>query len=279
MSGTTLKPWTKLVRLREDVRSGELSLQEFAADLFDVVNRTGKRPIYEQPARFFPLTFATTGLRDIVAGTAERLRGKSAKAIRQMAMAYGGGKTHTLVTLTHIFRDPEALPDVPSVHEFQSAMGGKAPKSRVSAVCFDKLDLESGIRAIAPDGSARMLRHAWSVIAFQLAGADGLRALHPNGEDAERDTPPWWRTRVDETALADDNLEAVQNSAATLESLDPGLLAPGVLEGLTWANGVKVSDLVPQPGPRLKGLTETLFRSLDSVTMASWIQGAQYSVC
>ena len=190
MSGTTLKPWNKLVRLREDVRSGELSLQEFAADLFDVVNRTGKRPIYEQPARFFPLTFATTGLRDIVAGTAERLRGKSAKAIRQMAMTYGGGKTHTLVTLTHIFRDPDALPDVPSVHEFQSAMGGKAPKSRVSAVCFDKLDLESGIRAIAPDGSARMLRHPWSVIAFQLAGADGLRALHPDGADAERDTPP-----------------------------------------------------------------------------------------
>jgi hypothetical protein len=43
MSGSTLKPWNKLVRLREDVRSGELSLQEFAADLFDVVNRTGKR--------------------------------------------------------------------------------------------------------------------------------------------------------------------------------------------------------------------------------------------
>ena len=25
MSGTTLKPWNKLVRLREDVRTGELS--------------------------------------------------------------------------------------------------------------------------------------------------------------------------------------------------------------------------------------------------------------
>ena len=190
MSGTTLKPWNKLVRLRDDVRSGELSLQEFAADLFDVVNRTGKRPVYEQPARFFPLTFATTSLRDIVAGTADRLRGKSAKAIRQLEMTYGGGKTHTLVTLTHIFRDPDALPDVPSVHEFESAMGGKAPKARVAAVCFDKLDLESGIRAIAPDGSARMLKQPWSVIAFQLAGDDGLRMIHPDGAGAERDTPP-----------------------------------------------------------------------------------------
>ena len=190
MSGTTLKPWNKLVRLRDDVRSGALSLQEFAADLFDVINRTGKRPLYEQPARFFPLTFATLSLREIVAGTAERLRGKSAKAIRQLEMTYGGGKTHTLVTLTHMFREPETLPDVASVREFESAMGGQAPKARIAAVCFDKLDLESGIRAIAPDGTARMLKHPWSVIAFQLAGADGLRMLHPDGEDIERETPP-----------------------------------------------------------------------------------------
>ena len=139
-------------------------------------NRTGKRPVYEQPARFFPLTFATTSLRDIVAGTAERLRGRSLRRSGSWEMTYGGGKTHTLVTLTHIFRDPDTLPDVPSVHEFESAMGGKAPKARVGAVCFDKLDLEAGIRAIAPDGSARVLKQPWSVIAYQLAGDD--RAAH-----------------------------------------------------------------------------------------------------
>ena len=59
-------------------------------------------------------------------------------------------------------------------------MGGKAPKARVAAVCFDKLDLEAGIRAIAPDGSARVLKQPWSVIAYQLAGDDGLRMIHPD---------------------------------------------------------------------------------------------------
>ena len=29
---------------------------------------------------------------------------------------------------------------------------------------------------------------AWSVLAWQLAGADGLRLLHADGKDAERDT-------------------------------------------------------------------------------------------
>jgi hypothetical protein len=36
--------------LREDVRSGALSLTEFAADLHDVIMQRGTRPIYEDPA-------------------------------------------------------------------------------------------------------------------------------------------------------------------------------------------------------------------------------------
>src|SRR5271166_2266295 len=190
MSGNTVKPWTQIVRVRDDVRTGQLSLQEFAADLFDVVNRTGKRPIYEDPAKFFSLSYATSAQRDIAAATAERLRGKSNKAIRQLELTYGGGKTHTLVTLTHLFRDPAALPDLQAVQEFKAAMGGEPPKARIAAVCFDKLDIEAGIPALSPTGEERMLKHPWSIIAFQLAGADGLRGLHADGKDAERDSPP-----------------------------------------------------------------------------------------
>lgn len=190
MSATTVKPWTEVVRVREDVRTGALSLQEFAADLFDVVNHTGKRPIYENPETFFSLSYATSAQRDIAAATAERLRGKSDKAIRQLELTYGGGKTHTLVTLTHLYRDPAVLPDLPAVTEFKTAMGGEPPKARIAAVCFDKLDIEAGIPVIGPSGEERMLKHPWSVIAFQLAGADGLRALHADGNDEERDSPP-----------------------------------------------------------------------------------------
>src|SRR5216684_2521526 len=190
MSLSAIKSWTQIVRVREDVLTGQLSLQEFAADLFDVVNRTGKRPLYEDPAKFFSLSYATGALRDIAAATAERLRGKSDKGIRQLELTYGGGKTHTLVTLTHLFRDPAALPDLPAVNEFKSAMGGPAPKARIAAICFDKLDPELGIPVVSPTGEQRMLKHPWSVIAFQIAGADGLRALRGDGKDEERDTPP-----------------------------------------------------------------------------------------
>jgi hypothetical protein len=190
MSGTAFRPWSHIVRVREDVRTGTLSLQEFAADLFDVANRTGQRPLYEDPEQFFSLSYATSAQRDIAAATAERLRGNSDKAIRQLELTYGDGKTHTLVTLTHLFRNPDQLPNLPAVREYLAAMGGKPPPARIAAVCFDKLDLEAGIPVLSPIGEQRMLKHPWSVIAFQLAGAEGLRALNADGKDAERDSPP-----------------------------------------------------------------------------------------
>lgn len=54
----------------------------------------------------------------------------------------------------------------------------------------------------------------------------------------------WWRMPIDEVVLTDDALEAVQNSAAVLDTLDPALLVPGKLEGLDWKNGLKVADLI-----------------------------------
>jgi hypothetical protein len=54
----------------------------------------------------------------------------------------------------------------------------------------------------------------------------------------------WWRTQIDEEALNDDALEAVQNPAAMLDGIDASLLAPSKLEGLDWKNGVKVADLI-----------------------------------
>ena len=84
----------------------------------------------------------------------------------------------------------ETLPDLPAVREFEAHIGFKPPKARVVSLCFDKIDLEKGIETPGPDGALRMLKHPWSVLAYQLAGADGLRLIHADGNDEERDTPP-----------------------------------------------------------------------------------------
>lgn len=60
------KPWHEVVRLREELKSGELSLQMFAADLYEVLMQRGKQPVYEKPESFFGLTFPTHNLRNLV---------------------------------------------------------------------------------------------------------------------------------------------------------------------------------------------------------------------
>ena len=183
-------PWHNVVKLREDVRTGELSLADFAADLHDVATQKGVRPVYEDPGRFFALTYPTVPLRELARDVALRLAGKNTKAIRQLELTYGGGKTHTLVTLRHLAHDPESLPALPAVEQFRSHVGAPLPAARVAALCFDKLDVEKGMEVLGPAGELRWLKHPWSVLAFQVAGQDGLRLLHPDGANEERETPP-----------------------------------------------------------------------------------------
>ena len=121
------KPWHEVVKLRDDLRSGELPMHMFAADLYDVMMQRGLRPIYEDPRQFFALTFPTFNLRHLVRDVVLRLAGKNDKAVRQLELTYGGGKTHTLITLRHIVHDPKNLPDLPAVAEFVQEIGEKPP--------------------------------------------------------------------------------------------------------------------------------------------------------
>ena len=183
------KPWHEVVKLRDDLKTGELSLQMFAADLYEVLMQRGKKPVYEKPENFFSLTFPTHNLRNLARDVALRLANKNDKAVRQLELTYGGGKTHTLITLLQLTNDPDNLPDLPAVHEFVEAIGQKPPKSRVAGLCFDKLDVEKGMDVRSPAGKTRRLLQPWSVLAYQLAGDEGLKLLHAEGKAEERERP------------------------------------------------------------------------------------------
>ena len=102
---TKWKPWHEVTQLRDELKTGELSMSMFAADLDEVILKKGKRPIYEDPAKFFALTYPTYNLRNLARDVVRRLAGKSDKAVRQLNLTYGGGKTHTLITLFHLVNE------------------------------------------------------------------------------------------------------------------------------------------------------------------------------
>jgi len=189
MAKTTTKPWHQVVQLRDDITSQELSQKQFAADLYDVVmNRNPS--VYHDAKEFFALTYPTVKLRDLARDVTHRLSGKSEKAVRQLHMTFGGGKTHSLITLVHLVRDPATLPDIPAVQQFKAhcALEGGLPKARVASVVFDRLDAEMGMEVTAPDGSVATIKMPWSAIAWQLAGPAGMKLLKDDG--TERATPP-----------------------------------------------------------------------------------------
>ena len=190
MSNSTIKPWHQVVKLRDDVKTGELTLAMFAADLYDVKMGTAKS-VYRDPKEFFTLTFPASGIRMLARDVAYRLAGKSDKAVHQLSLTYGGGKTHTLITEYHLHNDPANLPDVPAVAEFRAEMGGlPIPKARIVVLPFDKLDVEKGMEMVDPTGKKRWLKQPWSLLAWQVAGEAGLKLLHADGKAEERESAP-----------------------------------------------------------------------------------------
>ena len=217
MSKLSWKPWHEVVQLRNELKTGELSLSIFAADLYDVAMYKA-RPIYQNPTDFFSFTYPTFNLRELAKDVVLRLAGKNDKAVRQLELTYGGGKTHTLITLYHLTHQPRELPDLPTVQEFTQHIGMVAPRARVAVLAFDKLDAEKGMEIAAPDGTRRWLKHPWSVLAYQLAGSDGLRLLHAEGEDAERESAPAENLLVELLALP------ARHGLATLILIDEVLM-------------------------------------------------------
>ena len=218
MAKQAWKPWHDVVKLRDDLRSGDLPLHMFAADLYEVMMQNGKRPIYEKAEDFFALTYPTHNLRGLVRDVVLRLAGKSDKAVRQLELTYGGGKTHTLIAMRHLVHDPNNLPDLPAVKEFEQTIGQTPPKARVAALCFDKLDVETGCEVRSPDGVVRRLKQPWSLMAYQIAGDAGLAMLHADGKAEERATPPAENTLTELLSLP------LKDGMGTLILLDEVLL-------------------------------------------------------
>ena len=97
---------------RSDVLHGVIAEADFAADLAQVLK--GEAPDeYKIPAKFFANTHPTRGLRDLLWNVCQRLNGSGGQvaSIFRLDTNYGGGKTHSLIALSHAARGmhPESV--------------------------------------------------------------------------------------------------------------------------------------------------------------------------
>jgi len=101
------KPWWNVAVPHRDIREGRLDEAVFAAKLGDVVR--GRGPLeYRDPETFFRKTYLTPGLERLCAVVVSRLSGGTGDAFIQLRTPFGGGKTHALIALYHLFKHKDA---------------------------------------------------------------------------------------------------------------------------------------------------------------------------
>ncbi len=84
----------------KDILEGNLNMDVFAANLWDVYNKTAPEE-YQNREEFFKKTYETKGLTNILNIVQKRLEGKGGDAIIQLQTPFGGGKTHSLIAMYH----------------------------------------------------------------------------------------------------------------------------------------------------------------------------------
>src|ERR1039458_5455376 len=100
----TLKPWREVVTPHADVASGLYQQAEFAADLWQVHLGEGSDE-YRKPAESFRRTYLTHSLNQMLVGAVQRLAGQGGDPVVQLQTNFGGGKTHSMLALYHLFSD------------------------------------------------------------------------------------------------------------------------------------------------------------------------------
>ena len=68
--------------------------------------------LYSDPKEFFRHTYLTKSMRELIEEIADSLEGKKGSKIFLLTSLFGGGKTHTLITIYHAFGNPESLRDL-----------------------------------------------------------------------------------------------------------------------------------------------------------------------
>ncbi len=177
-----LKPWREVVTPHPDVAKGSYQQAEFAADLWQVYQGEGTDE-YRDPVEFFRRTFLTHSLRALLVGALQRLAASGGDPVVQLQTNFGGGKTHSMLALYHLFSGRPAA-DLPGLEEVIEKAGvTKIPAVKRVVLVGNKIS--PGNPRTKPDGT--VVRTLWGELAWQLGGKEGYAFI---AADDERATNP-----------------------------------------------------------------------------------------
>ena len=178
-AAANLKPWREVVTPHKDVASGRYQQAEFAADLWQVHLGEGTDE-YKNPVEFFRRTYLTESLKQLLVGAVRRISGQGGDPVVQLQTNFGGGKTHSMLALYHLFSGtkPSDLAGIDAV--LQEAGTDKLPTAKRVVLVGNKISPGNPVKK--SDGT--IVRTLWGELAWQLGGKKAFERVRADDEKA-----------------------------------------------------------------------------------------------
>ena len=179
----SLKPWREVVAPHRDVASGGYQQAEFAADLWQVHIGEGTDE-YRNPAEFFRRTYLTESLKSLLSGAMQRLSGQGGDPVVELQTNFGGGKTHSMLALYHLF---SGMPtgELLGIDDLIASAEIAARPDHVKRVVLVGNKISPGNPSAKEDGT--VVKTLWGELAWQLGGRAAFDKVR---QDDERATNP-----------------------------------------------------------------------------------------
>jgi hypothetical protein len=119
----TLPAWWQVVTPHKNIREKSFTEAVFAADLGDVLSGTAPEE-YCDPRLFFAKTYLAAELKNLARNVIERLTSGRGDPVIQLLTPFGGGKTHSLITLYHLVKSFSEINHLDQVKELVMGVAG-----------------------------------------------------------------------------------------------------------------------------------------------------------
>ena len=173
-NGNGLPAWFNVVVPQSDIRDGVLNESIFAANIEEVAS--GTAPVVYQDIRyFFECTYVTEGIKELIRRVVQALNGQeSQNRVISLQTGFGGGKTHSLISLYHVVKDSSTfkrLDTASSILEPQDMP--QFDHARVAVFTQNTVSVVDGHKV-----SDDIITHTlWGELAWQLGGREGYERV------------------------------------------------------------------------------------------------------
>ncbi|OLS21118.1 MAG: hypothetical protein HeimC3_37120 [Candidatus Heimdallarchaeota archaeon LC_3] len=162
-----MSSWSKVVILDQNVINNNFDESEFVLDLEDVISGKGPEN-YSNSNKFFQRTYLTSKLYSLLVSIGKKLRSGEGSSIYSIKTPFGGGKTHTLITIYHFIKET-------NFSDKRISSIKKPEKIKIGSIVGTHINPLTG-----HERSNNQIKTLWGEIAFQLSGEEGFKIFEEN---------------------------------------------------------------------------------------------------